>query len=377
MMRIIHIALGKANPHRMNGVNRIVHNLAVHQRRSGYDAEVWGITPTPSEPTFKREYLLRLFASRGPHRALDPALRAAIAALDNEAVVHLHGGLILEFFKVARLLRRRGQRYMITPHGAYNAHALDRRRMSKLLYLALFERVLVEGASVVHCGGPSEYDNTGRLFPRVPRVVIPNGISLSEVSVRTKSRVVSTRPLFGYCGRIDSHHKGLDLLIDGYLQFLQSGGVGELWIIGNGPDLPKLRRRVEEAGETDSVVFWGERHGQEKLSLLAEVDAFLHPSRYEGFPMSILEAAALGKCLVVSDRTNTEEYVERYNAGVVLRQGTSSEIADVLRSLEELHASGGCAIRGANSLRMVKEELNWDGISRQIVASYKSILAPR
>jgi glycosyltransferase involved in cell wall biosynthesis len=371
-MKVIHIALGKANPNRMNGVNRIVHNLASYQRRAGCDVEVWGITRTPDEPTFEREYPLRLFLARSAHRAVDPALRGAINALDARAVVHFHGGLIPEFFKIARALRRLGCPYILTPHGAYNAQALRKRSTVKRIYLALVERALIEGASAVHCSGRSECESLARLFPDVPLFLVPNGVSLSEVDFQPRPVEVRSRPLFGYCGRIDNLHKGLDLLIDGFLRFKRSSGEGELWIIGNGPDLPELQRRVEEAGEADSVVFFGERHGDDKLSLLAQVDAFLHPSRFEGFPMSVLEAAALGKCLVVSDRTNTEEYVERYDAGVVLRQGTSEEIAKTFQSLQGLYASGECTRRGANSLRMIEEELNWKAVSAQLVANYRA-----
>ena len=43
-MKIIHLILGRANPNRMNGVNKVVHNLATVQSQKGYTIEVWGIT---------------------------------------------------------------------------------------------------------------------------------------------------------------------------------------------------------------------------------------------------------------------------------------------------------------------------------------------
>jgi glycosyltransferase involved in cell wall biosynthesis len=370
-MRVIHVALGKANPDRMNGVNRVVHNLATYQRRAGNDVEVWGITPTPDDPTFAREYRLRLFAARGTPWVLDAGLRAAINEVDTSAVVHFHGGWMPEFFKLSRIMRRTGQPYIITPHGAYNPHALRKRGWAKWLYLTFVERSLIKGASVVHCIGRSELENTIRIFPNARAVLIPNGIDPSEVSFDAPPVQVRTRPLFGYCGRIDNYYKGVDLLIDGFLQYRRGLGEGELWIIGDGPDLPELKRRVAEAGEAGSVLFWGERYGSEKLSLLAEMDAFLHPSRSDVFPGSILEAAALGKCLVVSDRTNTEEYVEHYGAGFILRKGTSEEITDVLHELQRVQPSGECARLGVNSLRMIEKELNWDNISCRVLAIYK------
>ena len=46
-MEIIHLILGKANPERMNGVNKVVHEMATNQVQRGYLVQVWGITPKP------------------------------------------------------------------------------------------------------------------------------------------------------------------------------------------------------------------------------------------------------------------------------------------------------------------------------------------
>ena len=43
-MEIIHIILGKANPNRLNGVNKVVYQLATKQAEFGLNVSVWGIT---------------------------------------------------------------------------------------------------------------------------------------------------------------------------------------------------------------------------------------------------------------------------------------------------------------------------------------------
>ena len=42
-MKIIHAVLGKANPDRMNGVNKVAHQLAKTQQGMGHEVTVWGI----------------------------------------------------------------------------------------------------------------------------------------------------------------------------------------------------------------------------------------------------------------------------------------------------------------------------------------------
>jgi hypothetical protein len=46
--KIIHLVLGKANPDRMNGVNKVAHNQAIALFELGCDVEIWGITKTPA-----------------------------------------------------------------------------------------------------------------------------------------------------------------------------------------------------------------------------------------------------------------------------------------------------------------------------------------
>ncbi|MBK7805817.1 MAG: hypothetical protein IPJ51_05910 [Saprospiraceae bacterium] len=63
-MEIIHIVLGKANPERMNGVNKVVFQLATKQAESGRNVSVWGITKDPVKK-FSRASFLNLTFSIG------------------------------------------------------------------------------------------------------------------------------------------------------------------------------------------------------------------------------------------------------------------------------------------------------------------------
>jgi hypothetical protein len=60
-MKIIHIVLGKANPNRMNGVNKVVHNLATTQVELGHQVQVIGLTNSSENDNFDRSYELKIF----------------------------------------------------------------------------------------------------------------------------------------------------------------------------------------------------------------------------------------------------------------------------------------------------------------------------
>src|SRR6201996_597142 len=78
VMEVIHLILGKANPDRMNGVNKVVHEMATNQVVNDYPVQVWGITAQPNHDYPDRIFPTRLFQScRNPFR-VDPALKQAL-----------------------------------------------------------------------------------------------------------------------------------------------------------------------------------------------------------------------------------------------------------------------------------------------------------
>src|SRR5437016_4715658 len=119
-MKIIHLVLGKANPNRMNGVNKVAHHHAEYLNKLGYDVEIWGITHSPSKPIIEREVTTRLFRTQFYIRGLDPSLLIAIEKLDGNVLFHIHGALIREFYLVTKMLREKKIGYVYTPHGAFN-----------------------------------------------------------------------------------------------------------------------------------------------------------------------------------------------------------------------------------------------------------------
>lgn len=357
-MSVFHLCLGKANPERANGVNRVVHGLATAQARLGADVAVWGITPTPGEPTSARAYPLRLFAARA-HRGLDRGLAAALAELPADALVHLHGGWQPEFHAAARVLAARGLPWVVTPHGAYRAQVLRQGWLKKRVYLALRDGPLLRRARAVHVFSAREAAELLERVPAARTVVLPNGVDPAELAPRTLDATPRDAADFVYCGRLAEHTKGLDVLLDAWALHLARGGRGSLALVGDGPDRERLRARAATLGPHARVTFHGERFGAEKLALLRAADVFLHPSRHEGMPVAVLEAAALGLSCVLSDETNLAESFARRDAGVRLALNDAAQLARALADCELAARAGRLALRGANARALVLAEHDW------------------
>jgi len=373
MPKIIHLVLGKANPNKMNGVNKVVSNLATNMSTNGFDCSVWGITPTPNkvDDLPNRNFETKLFQASNNKLKIDGSIEKSLKTLNKNTVFHLHGGFIPEFFHVHSLLRKYKIPYIVTPHGCYNKVSMQNSKLKKTAYFNLFEKSLLKHSKAVHFVGKSESEVIETTLPKVKKVVIPNGQSLKELEFNFTKIENCSGPIFSFCGRMDKKMKGLDLLLKGFQLYKNLlGGSGILWLIGDGYQIEELKEMATLLNIDKYVKFWGKRFGEEKNNILANSDVFFHPSRYEGLPTAILEAAGLKLPCVVSDATNMLEYIKENNAGYVLNENTSFEIAETMVYIEKDKKYNHLMQKGSNAYSMILEQFNWQNISEKLIHLY-------
>jgi glycosyltransferase involved in cell wall biosynthesis len=212
-------------------------------------------------------------------------------------------------------------------------------------------------------------DGTKKVFPNSNTILLPYGFDL----IQTKALIekINTKFIIAFCGRLDMHTKGLDAAIDAFIEFQKNKPHVSLRIIGDGNDRIILQKRAGLA--INKIEFCGSKYGDEKIKLLAESHLFIHPSRNEGLPTAVLEAASLGLPSLVTVATNVGTYVQKYNAGVVINSTTNN---DVLEGLEKLYANYqlNSAELMNNSKKMVSNEFNWQTIIAQLNSIYKQAL---
>jgi glycosyltransferase involved in cell wall biosynthesis len=106
------------------------------------------------------------------------------------------------------------------------------------------------------------------------------GVDTNLFRPRAKDFLDLPRPIHLYVGRI-AVEKNLDA-------FLRLPLEGTKLVVGDGPDLPKLRQRYPDA------VFAGMKSGAELAATYAASDVFVFPSRTDTFGLVLLEALASG-----------------------------------------------------------------------------------
>lgn len=98
--------------------------------------------------------------------------------------------------------------------------------------------------------------------------------------------------------------KNHDFLIDVFAELHKARPESVLLLVGQGPLEQEIRDKVHRLGLDGSVRLLGYR--SDIPQLLMAMDAFLFPSLFEGFPVSLVEAQCTGLPCFVADTVTTE-----------------------------------------------------------------------
>ncbi len=129
-----------------------------------------------------------------------------------------------------------------------------------------------------------------RIVARKAIRVIPNPISKQFGNLH-EPRAHASRYNLIAMGRMESQ-KGFDLLLKAFAQCADAHPAWTLNIIGQGSERDRLSALANEIGIAHRVKLQGLVKEPEKM--LRQADMFVLSSRFEGFPMALLEAMACG-----------------------------------------------------------------------------------
>ncbi|MFN2617709.1 MAG: glycosyltransferase [Thermoleophilaceae bacterium] len=180
------------------------------------------------------------------------------------------------------------------------------------------------------------------------------------------ARSLAPAPVVGTITRVD-RHKGLDVLLEALRELPQAHAV----VVGEGPELAALLERARSSGVGDRLVAPG--FDPDPRSALAGFDVFVLPSRFESFPLSILEAMLAGLPVVASEVGSVPEAVREGETGFLVPPGDAAALAGALRRLlddAELRTQ-----MGERGRALVRERFTAARMARDYERLYSDVLA--
>ena len=249
---------------------------------------------------------------------------------------------------------RAGARALYSPHSFVYLTQLRRPRPgARLRYRAnlAVERALGRRTAALVACSQAERDAAVRdvLIPPERVQVVLYGVE-PDPSVPPHPRLAEFRgdgPLLGFVGTLRDQ-KGLPTLLDALDLLAERGQLPRFAIVGNGPLRDEVQRRVADgplAGNTLLLPFEGRVE-----PYLQALDVFVLPSYWEGMPIAVLEAMALGLPTVATAVDGTPEAITEGVTGHLVPARDPGALADVLVGIAgdaEVRARMGDAAREA------------------------------
>jgi len=180
---------------------------------------------------------------------------------------------------------------------------------------------------------------------RNPMPTVGDGKALPDL--RRRFGWDSSQPLVGFVGRLENV-KGPDIFVEMAARCQTDAG---FVLIGGGSLERELSARVTEAGLTDRVAFLGEV--PDAAGYIRQLDVLALPSRHEGLPLVLLEAAASEVPIVAFDVGGVREVLGRGGPAAKLipptdRDGFREAVEELLQDRERSRRD---AARWAESVR--------------------------
>ena len=261
--------------------------------------------------------------SPGPASMAETLRLRALIERRRPDVVHLHAS---KAGLAGRLGPRRRVPVLFQPHG-WSWLAVDGALRSASL---AWERAAARRTDLILCVGEAEAEQGRAHGVRGRYAVVHNGVDLdrfrpagdgARAEARARLGIPGGAPLAICVGRL-TRQKGQDVLLAGWPEIRRRCPDARLALVGDGDLRPALQSisapGLTFAGAVDDVRDW-----------LAAADVVVLPSRWEGLSLTVLEAFAVGRSVVVSDVPGLAEVVTP-DIGARVAPGDPGALADAV-----------------------------------------------
>lgn len=307
------------------------------------------------------------------------SLRRALPAAIREAeAIHIHGLYLYPCVQAGRLARRLGKPYLLRPLGTLDPVIQGRRRWRKAIADLLFNRRLIRDAALLHYTSEMEGKTAASFIGNRPHVVVPLGVTPPQPGdperLISKFPALAGRRLLLFLGRLHEK-KGLDLLVQAFIALAPRFPDWHLLIVGEGAaEAAKLRRLLDANAVQGRATFTGHLQGAERDAAFAAASLFALLSYSENFGLAVLEAAAAGLPLLLSDQVAIAPSLAQEGAAVVVPcalEAVTGALETLLADAQHRQTLAAAGPRAAAAFGWDKAAAALDVVYRELAAGNK------
>lgn len=183
---------------------------------------------------------------------------------------------LLELLKKPYTVSARGSELTIKP-------LLDTRNKERL-------KEILRRARAVHCVSKAMEAEVKKIYKKGNTMVIYNGIDLEIFKCNLQQKTFHSLNII-FIGNLN-WRKSVDSALYIFYKYLERGGKGKMFIIGDGEEKEKMYSTINTLNIANSVNYLGRRNENEIAEILKDMDVLLLPTFAEGLANVILEAMA-------------------------------------------------------------------------------------
>lgn len=299
-----------------NGIVNAAIDLACSQAQAGFEVAI--ASSGGEYESLMKQYQIRHFTIANPQSPLD-VLKITqkfreITQVFSPDVIHTHmmTGVIL-----AKLLRGNLSYVLVsTVHNEWQSHAV---------LMGIADRVIAVSRSVArsmqHRGIPIRklhvVANGTIGTPRHPPIDRVKPLPLQHPAITTVAGLY--------------HRKGINDLIEAFVQIADEHPTAHLYLVGNGPHRAAFERQAKDSPHRSRIHFEGFQ--TEPQRYLMSTDVFVLASRQEPFGLALSEAREAGCAIVASDVDGIPEVLDGGKAGQLVPAGDIKALSEALSRL--------------------------------------------
>ncbi|MFZ2197718.1 MAG: glycosyltransferase [Thermodesulfovibrionales bacterium] len=240
--------------------------------------------------------------------------------------------------ETAKVCRDAKAAMIIGTHGSFSKSLMGKSALKKRLYLSLFLKKAIQGASAIHITTFSERNDAAGFFDGMLTFVVPNAVDPQKFHplpggrerFRNRHGIPANVPVLVTIGRPDWMKRN-DLLIKAIARYRN----WRLVVVGADTEGMALQWKAlaSALGVHDRVVWTGPLYGDELLEALTAADFFALVSENENFGMVVVEALMCGLPVMLSKDVGVWESIKDEKF-VMTVEKTEGSVAQCLGDFE-------------------------------------------